>query len=185
MRNFAKKAISLLCVLSMLFSMVITSSAQQVETTISVENQTIEQCSGTEEVEVPIKIANNTRILGMKLSVTFDDELTLVNAVKGTALSSLTFSKSKEFTDVPFNLVWDGEASADTNNGVIATLTFEVPKGTYDEIFNSNLEKYGGNGKSNGSVKTSYEYGKHLLKIDIPAYSALFFKKKPNKVVVK
>ena len=130
MRNFAKKAISLLCVLSMLFSMVITSSAQQVETTISVENQTIEQGSGTEEVEVPIKIANNTGILGMKLSVTFDDELTLVNAVKGTALSSLTFSKSKEFTDVPFNLVWDGEASADTNNGVIATLTFEVPKGT-------------------------------------------------------
>ena len=130
MRNFAKKAISLLCVLSMLFSMVITSSAQQVETTISVENQTIEQGSGTEEVEVPIKIANNIGILGMKLSVTFDDELALVNAVKGTALSSLTFSKSKEFTDVPFNLVWDGEASADTNNGVIATLTFEVPKGT-------------------------------------------------------
>ena len=130
MRNFARRAISLLCVLSMLFSMVITSSAQQSGTTISVISQTIEQGSGTEEVEVPIKILNNTGILGMTVSVTFDDELTLVNAVKGEALSSLTFAKSKNLTDVPYNLVWDGEASADTNNGVIATLTFEVPKGT-------------------------------------------------------
>ncbi len=63
--------------------------------------------------------------------------------------------------------------------------SFEVEKGTYDEIFNSNLEKYGGNGKTNGCVKTGYEHGKHLLRIDIPAYSALFFKKKPSKVVVK
>ena len=41
----------------------------------------------------------------------------------------MTFAKSKNFTDVPYNLVWDGEASADTDDGIIAILTFAVPKG--------------------------------------------------------
>ena len=61
----------------------------------------------------------------------------------------------------------------------------EVEKGTYEEVFNSNLEKFGGNGKSNGTKKTNNTYGKNMLHIEIPAYTALFFKRKPNKVVVK
>ena len=62
---------------------------------------------------------------------------------------------------------------------------FEVQKGTYEEIFNSNLEKYGGNGKSNGQRKTKPVSGKNILSICIPAYSAIFFKKKPNRLVIK
>ena len=62
---------------------------------------------------------------------------------------------------------------------------FEVQKGTYEEVFNSNLEKYGGDGKTNGTVKTKILGGKSVLTIDVPAYTAMFFKKKPNKVVVK
>jgi len=62
---------------------------------------------------------------------------------------------------------------------------FEVQKGTYEEIFSSNLEKYGGNGKNNGVVKTKISNGKNVLSIDIPAYSALFFKKKPSGIKIK
>ena len=62
---------------------------------------------------------------------------------------------------------------------------FEVQKGTYEEIFNSNLEKYGGNGKTNGKLKTKLSDGRNLLSIDIPTYSALFFKKKPNNIKIK
>lgn len=129
MRNFAKRAISLLCVLSMLFSMVVNSSAQT-STTVSVESQTIEQGAGTENVEVPIKISNNTGILGITISVTFDEELTLINAVKGDVLEDLTLTKPKNYEVKPYNLVWDGEGSADTGNGIVAVLTFTVPKGT-------------------------------------------------------
>ena len=100
------------------------------ETTVKVISQTIEQGTGNETVEVPIEVSNNTGILGMTVSVTFDDGLTLTNVVKGDALSSLTFTTSKEYTDIPYNLVWDGQALAETSDGVIATLTFTVPKGT-------------------------------------------------------
>ena len=61
---------------------------------------------------------------------------------------------------------------------------FEVEKGTYEEIFNSNLEKYGGVGKTNGNLKTNIIDGKNKLTILIPGYSALFFKKKKNKIKV-
>jgi len=62
---------------------------------------------------------------------------------------------------------------------------FEVKKGTYEEIFNSNLEKYGGNGKTNGKVKSQIKNGRDILNIQIPAYTALFFKKIPSRVVIK
>ena len=62
--------------------------------------------------------------------------------------------------------------------------SFEVEKGTYEEIFNSNLEIYGGNGMANGNVKTKNENGKNLLAITIPGYTALFFKKKKNRIKV-
>ena len=133
MRKLAKRAISLLCAMSTLFSMIITSSAQEAETTISVESQTVEQGIGTEYVEVPIRISDNTGILGMTVSVTFDEDLTLVNAVQGDVLSSLTFTTSKEYTDTPYNLVWDGESRADTGSGIVAVLTFAVPKETVKE----------------------------------------------------
>lgn len=62
---------------------------------------------------------------------------------------------------------------------------FEVQKGTYEEIFNSNLIEFGGNGKKNEKLKTTFKNGKNLLTIEIPAYTALFFKKKKNKISVK
>ena len=94
---------------------------------------TVNQGTGTETIEVPISIAGNTGILGMTLTVAYGDGLTLTNVVKGDALSSLTFTKPGNFSSNPVNLVWDGEADADTANGVIATLTFTVPKGTTKE----------------------------------------------------
>ena len=128
MKKIAKTAVLVFCIMSMLFSIV--AVAQPVETTFTVISQTIQQGGGTEAVEVPIEISNNQGILGMTLKISYDKELTLTNAAKGEALSSLTFTKGGDYRSNPFNLVWDGEASADTSNGVVATLTFTVPKGT-------------------------------------------------------
>lgn len=128
MKKIAKTAVLVFCIMSMLFSIV--AVAQPAETTFTVISQTIQQGGGTEAVEVPIEISNNQGILGMTLKISYDKELTLTNAAKGEALSSLTFTKGGDYRSNPFNLVWDGEASADTSNGVVATLTFTVPKGT-------------------------------------------------------
>ena len=128
MKKIAKTAVLVFCIMSMLFSIV--AVAQPAETTFTVISQTIQQGDGTEAVEVPIEISNNQGILGMTLKISYDKELTLTNAAKGEALSSLTFTKGGDYRSNPFNLVWDGEASADTSNGVVATLTFTVPKGT-------------------------------------------------------
>ena len=100
MRNIAKRAISLLCVISMLLSMMITVQAAGVG--IAVENQPLQQGSGTETVEVPIKISDNTGILGMTLQVAYDEGLTLTGVAKGEALSSLTFTKPNS---IPFSRV--------------------------------------------------------------------------------
>lgn len=62
--------------------------------------------------------------------------------------------------------------------------SFEVDQGTYEEIFNSNLEVYGGNGKVNGKLKTKAINGKNLLTVCVPGYSALFFKKKKNRIKI-
>ena len=147
MRNMAKRAISLLCVISMLLSMMITVQAAGVG--IAVENITLQQGSGTETVEVPIKISNNTGILGMTLQLEYGEGLTLTNVVKGDALTSLSFTKPGNFTDNPVKMVWDGESENDTSNGTIATLTFTVSKDTVKDysidittkgVFDENLD---------------------------------------------
>ena len=61
---------------------------------------------------------------------------------------------------------------------------FAVEGGIYEEIFNSDLEKYGGNGKTNGIVNTKIINGQNVLTLQIPSYSALFLKKKPSLMVV-
>ena len=63
MRNFAKRAISLLCVLSMLFSMLITVQASSDSVKLTVEGTVVEKGTGTEPVDIPITISNNTGIV--------------------------------------------------------------------------------------------------------------------------
>ncbi|MBR5517805.1 MAG: hypothetical protein IKV86_02125, partial [Clostridia bacterium] len=126
MNILAKKALSLLCVFAMLFTMVIPAHAADV-TTIAAETVTIDAGEGTATVEVPIKVSDNTGILGMTLQVKYGEGLTLTGVVKGDALTSLAFTKPGNLSANPVNIVWDGEADADTSNGSVAVLTFTVP----------------------------------------------------------
>jgi len=128
MKTIAKRFIACLCVISMMFSMMVFAQASGMQ--ITVDTKTFTQANEEETVQIPITLSGNVGILGMTLNVTYTEGLTLTNVEGGTALKSLTFTPPGKFEDNPFNLVWDGMASADTTNGVIAILTFTVSKST-------------------------------------------------------
>ena len=78
-------------------------------------------------VEVPIRLSNNTGLVGGLLTVTYGRGLTLTKITKGEALSSLTMTPPGDLTANPVNILWDG-TEADTSNGVIAVLHFTAPE---------------------------------------------------------
>lgn len=111
---------SAIAMLSVLGILVVSASAK---TTLTVEN--IEATPGS-IVDVAVNLSGNeVGILGMMISVSYDEGLTLKSAVEGTALSTLDFTPGKVITANPINLAWDG-LDADKTNGTIAVLTFEV-----------------------------------------------------------
>lgn len=88
----------------------------------------IDAAPGDASVEVSVSVKNNPGILGMTLSVGYDDSaMTLVGASNGEALSKLNMSKPKRFKN-GCNFVWYGEAiqERDIKDGDILILEFEV-----------------------------------------------------------
>lgn len=126
MKNTIKKALALLCALSMIFSIMIVTKASGVQLTVSTVN--ITQGTGTESVSIPINISGNTGILGMTLKVTYAEGLELTEVTGGTALGTLMFTKPGNYSANPVSLVWDGLDGADSTDGTVATLKFNVPK---------------------------------------------------------
>lgn len=117
---------------------------------------TVETVSGMpgDTVEVQVHLADNPGILGATLTVSYDDALTLVDAVAGEAFAALDMTKPGQYVS-GCNFVWDAQ---DLNpdeilDGVILTLTFEVAEDTKvnqvlsviisadtQDIFNVNFE---------------------------------------------
>ena len=104
-------------------------------------------------VQVAVSVAKNPGILGMTLSLNYDDsKLTLTDVANGSAASALTFTKPSRFID-GCDFVWYGEAlTADQiKDGEVLVLTFKVADGcaagTYPisisyvdgDIFDNNL----------------------------------------------
>ncbi|MBR7132054.1 MAG: leucine-rich repeat protein [Clostridia bacterium] len=84
---------------------------------------------GDKKVTLAVSVKNNPGILGMTLSVEYDEEvLTLTEASSGEALSGvLSFTKSNILKS-GCNFVWDGqEITTDSiRNGTILLLTFDI-----------------------------------------------------------
>ena len=120
-----KKLLSLLCIVGMLFGMGVPVYAETGGPTLMIDNLV---ANAGEEIEVPIRISNNTGILGATITITYAKELTLTKVQKGDALTSLTMTKPGKLSANPINIVWDGESDADVSNGAIAILTFTAPK---------------------------------------------------------
>ena len=89
-------------------------------------------------VEVLVTLSDNAGIAGMVLSLNYDDELTLVEAVKGDALADMAFTAPGDYSKNPVNLVWDA-MEADASNGHILTLKFEIPEDAEERDYEVNL----------------------------------------------
>lgn len=91
--------------------------------TIAVDNVT---AVAGEKVNVPIIIYNNPGINGIQLNVSYDSDLTLLNAANGNALTSLNITLPGSYSN-PSKFLWDGLNENETGNGTVLDLTFAVP----------------------------------------------------------
>ena len=112
--------------------LLLTIPATAVSSSASITADTLVSTGGL-SVSLPLRISGNTGICGATVSVHYDSRLVLTNVEEGSALSNLAMTKSGDLSANPIKLVWDG-LEADSTNGIIATLTFDVPQadGTYD-----------------------------------------------------
>jgi len=108
------------------------------------ETETVSACTVTvdsthampgAEVTVNIKITNNPGILGSTLTLTYDDDLTLIGCANGKAFSDLTMTKPSQLVS-GCNFVWFGSDVSDIVDGVILTLTFKVAEDAVTSNFN-------------------------------------------------
>lgn len=84
------------------------------------------KASAGDTVQIPVKIYNNPGVNGMQLNVSYDSNLTLVNAENGTALSSLYFTPPGSYAN-PSKFLWDGISGNDTGNGIVLNLSYSIP----------------------------------------------------------
>lgn len=95
------------------------------------------------EVEVPIKIRNNPGVLGMTISIIYDDQyLELKDVKNGEAFSNiLQFTKPNKFYNGCICL-WDGIEieNQDIKDGVIATLVFYVSDKATSKTYSIGIE---------------------------------------------
>lgn len=118
---------------------VFTAYADEVNARLSSEDQTVHR---GQAFDVDVKVADNTGLLTLYLTVKFDHKIfTLINVQQvRQALGDLNMEHSGSGYDYidektgGFNLFWDG-SRADSTNGTIARLTFQssltAPLGTY------------------------------------------------------
>lgn len=125
-----KKVISLLLTIVIAVSAcpftISVSAASNVDTGTAFAVETSSAKPGG-TVAVDIRIANNPGILGATLKVSYDENLSLIDAVAGEAFASLDMTKPGQYVS-GCNFVWDAQDlfEEDILDGVILTLTFQV-----------------------------------------------------------
>ncbi len=124
-----KKTITILAAL-VLFMLITAIPAGAASDSITISSAIVKAVPGETNVDVAISIENNSGLYSLILNVEYDSSLTLIKAVKGTALSSMNLMApaENELLDDPVNpigLLWDA-MEPDATNGLIVTLTFSV-----------------------------------------------------------
>lgn len=127
MRNLLKFSVSILLVVSLLFSVALVSMnvGAVEEGSLGIAVETVNAKAG-DTVDVKIDITDNPGVIALKINVEYDENaLTLVGVTDGGVLGGYLFDDAYAS---PYILTWN-EGDADQNNtsvGTIATLRFEV-----------------------------------------------------------
>ncbi len=144
-----KRIISLFLALTLIISLIPANVAYAEEADVEPSQTTQITASsmyaaagGT--VQVDIGVSNNPGIAGAKITVAYDERLTLTEAVSGEAFSVLDYMPAGTFVS-PCNFTWDSENTQTEENGTILTLTFQVAEDVDpNEVLNVDLTyKYG------------------------------------------
>lgn len=120
---------------------VIAEYIQQTETTFTVDTVTV--TPDVKKTEVKISVAQNPGILGMMLSIDYDeDNLKLLSCQNGVALSALTFQEPSRLKS-GCHFIWYGSETGEVMDGEMLILTFEIADeaapGTYPITISWNL----------------------------------------------
>lgn len=94
------------------------------EPTIYIEDVSVSKSDATATVK--IHIVKNPGIAGAKITVSYDSGLTLKKAESGAAFSPLQFTRPGRLSN-PCSFTWDSESGMATADGIILSLTFDVP----------------------------------------------------------
>lgn len=142
-----KRVMSIILVLVLAFTCVpigtITASASTdyTEPTIFAESK---YAAPGSSVEVNVNVKNNPGIAGATLSISYDQGLTLTNAVSGETFSELSFTAPGKFTN-PSSFLWDSESGQINDDGTMLTLSFAVADdATPNDNLNVNVSYYPG-----------------------------------------
>lgn len=128
-----KRIISLLLVLTFMLSMVpsfgITVSATSDVTSIESEAViTVEEIWGNpgKTVDLDLILTENPGILGATITISWDENLTLVADASGEAVNHMTYTSPSRYVASGTNFVWFGNEVDEAIDGTILTLTFQV-----------------------------------------------------------
>ena len=103
-------------------------------------------------VDVNLLVANNPGIAGAKVTISYDEKLTLVEAVSGEVFDELDYTRPGVY-ESPCNFNWDSESAEVHDDGIILTLKFQISEeaqanekldititSRYGYIYNANLD---------------------------------------------
>lgn len=142
-----KRVMSIILVLVLAFTCVpigaitVSASTDYTEPTIFAESK---YAAPSSSVEVNVNVKNNPGIAGATLSISYDSQLTLTNAVSGETFSKLSFTAPGKFTN-PSSFLWDSESGQINDDGTMLTLSFAVAEdATPNDNLNVNVSYYTG-----------------------------------------
>lgn len=142
-----KRIISILLAVVLCVSWLPLRSSAALDTTVYTEPTIVvdsKSASSGSTVSVDLLVVNNPGMAGAKITVSYAEELTLLEAVSGEAFAALDYTRPGVFTS-PCNFNWDSENAEVNQDGTLLTLTFRVSP---DAPANKKLD-----------VNISYRYG--------------------------
>lgn len=129
-------------------SLAAVDTSAYTEPTVVVESKA---AAAGSTVNVNLLVVNNPGIAGAKITISYDEKLTLIDAVSGDTFADLDYTRPGVYAS-PCNFNWDSESAEVSEDGILLTLTFQVSE---DVEANEKLD-----------VNVSYKYG-HIYNAEL------------------
>lgn len=128
-----KRIVSILLIAVMVLSMVpatvFAATEEPIETGTVFSLPELWSAAGS-TFEVDVTVTGNPGILGAVITLSWDESLTLVDAVSGEAFEDLMYQGPGRFNNSGTNFVWYGNELSNVTDGTVLTLTFQVSEAT-------------------------------------------------------